>query len=96
MVPAAMVAPMRRMSAQFLPIRSVFTLPPTSGRKLLRDARAFEHVEPFRRQIPDARNERVTEERARCEDMVREAPRVGVLFADAPPGLSFISRPSRM
>ena len=30
MVPAAMVAATRRMSAQFLSIRSTFTLPPTS------------------------------------------------------------------
>ena len=41
-------------------------------------------VEQFRRQIPDAWDERVTEDRARCEDMVGEAPRVGVLLADAP------------
>ena len=33
MVPAAMVAATRRMSAQFRPIRSTFTLPPTSGRR---------------------------------------------------------------
>ena len=32
MVPAAMVAATRRMSAQFLSIRSAFTLPPTRGR----------------------------------------------------------------
>ena len=55
--------------------------------QVLRDAGAFEHVKPFRRQIPDARDERVTENRARCEDRVGEAARVGVLFADAPPGL---------
>ena len=37
---------------------------------------------------PDvARDERVAEDRARGEDMVGEAARVGVLFADAPPGL---------
>ena len=52
-----------------------------------RDARAFEHVEVLRRQVPDARNERVAEGRARGEDMVGEAAGVGVLFADAPPGL---------
>ena len=84
MVPAAMVAATRRMSAQFLSIRSTFTLPPTRRRKVLRDARAFEPVEPFRRQTPDAWDELVTEDRARCEDMVGEAPRVGVLLADAP------------
>ena len=33
MVPAAMVAATRRMSAQFRSIRSTFTLPPTSGRR---------------------------------------------------------------
>ena len=33
MVPAAMVAATRRMSAQFLPIRSAFTLPPPSVRR---------------------------------------------------------------
>ena len=53
----------------------------------LRDARAFEHVEALRGQVPDARDERVAEDRARGEDMVGEAARVGVLFADAPPGL---------
>ena len=49
MVPAAMVAATRRMSAQFLSIRSTFTLPPTRRRKVLRDARAFEL-------LPSARN----------------------------------------
>ena len=53
----------------------------------LRDARAFEHVEALRGQVPDARDERVAEDRARGEDVVGEAARVGVLFADAPAGL---------
>ena len=87
MVPAAMVAATRRMSAQFRSIRSTFTLPPTSGRRGFRDAPAFEHVEAFRGQVPDARDERVAEDRARGEDMVGEAARVGVLLADALPGL---------
>ena len=53
----------------------------------LRDTGAFEHVQPLRRQVPDARDERVAEDRARGEDMVGEATGIGVLFADAPPGL---------
>ena len=36
--------------------------------------------------VRNARDERVAEDRARGEDMVGEAARVGVLFADAPPG----------
>ena len=40
---------------------------------MFRDARPFEHVEPFRRQVPDPRHERVAEDRARGEDMVGEA-----------------------
>ena len=55
--------------------------------QVLRDAGAFEHVQPLRRQVADARDERVAEDRARGEDMVGEAARVGVLLADAPPGL---------
>ena len=62
-------------------------MPPTKGAQVLRDARAFEHVEALRRQVPDARDERVAEDRACGEDMVGEAARVGVLFTDAPPGL---------
>ena len=81
-----MVDATRRMSVQFLSIRSAFTLPPTSWPELLRDTGAFEHVQ-LRRQVPDARDERVAEDRARGEDMVGEATRIGVLFADAPPGL---------
>ncbi len=53
----------------------------------LRDARALEHVEALRGQVPDARDERVAEDRARGEDVVGEAAGVGVLFADAPSGL---------
>ena len=87
MVPAAMGVATRRMSTQFLSIRSRVHLAADQRAQLLRDARALEHVEPFRRQIPDARDERVTEDRACGEDMVGEASRVGVLFADAPPGL---------
>ena len=54
MVPGAIVAATRRMSAQFLSIRSVFNLTADQWAQVLRDARAFEHVQPFRRQIPDA------------------------------------------
>ena len=53
----------------------------------LRDARAFEHVEALRGQVPNARDERVAEDRARGEDVVGEPAGVGVLLADAPPGL---------
>ena len=35
--------------------------------QVLRDARAFEHVEALRAQVPDARAERVAEDRARGE-----------------------------
>ena len=37
--------------------------------------------------VPDARDERVAEDRARGEDVVGEAAGVGVLLADALPGL---------
>ena len=53
----------------------------------LRHAGALEHMEAFRGQVTDARDERVAEDRARREDMVGEAAGVGVLFADATPGL---------
>ena len=82
-----MVAATRRMSAQFLPIRSAVHLAPDQRAQPLRDAGAREYVEPFRRQIPEARDERVAEARARREDMAREAPRVGVLLAHASPRL---------
>ena len=38
--------------------------------QVLRDARAVEHMAAFGRQVADARDERVAEERARGEDMV--------------------------
>ena len=41
----------------------------------LRDARAVEHVESLRRQVPDARDEGVAEDRARGEDVVGESAR---------------------
>ena len=50
----------------------------------LRNPRAFEHVKT---QVPDARDERVAADRAGGEDVVGEAAGVGVLLADAPPGL---------
>ena len=45
---------------------------------------------------PRARNERVTEDRARCEDMVRGAARVSGHCSRTRFPISFISRPSRM
>ena len=87
MVPAAMVAANRRMSAQLRSIRSTFTLPPTSGRRRFGTPASLERVEALRWQIPDAGDERVAEDRARGEDVVGEAAGVGVLFADAPAGL---------
>ena len=53
MVPAAIVDATRRMSAQLRPIRSTFTLSPTSGRRRFGYARALEHVER-RLELPPA------------------------------------------
>ena len=72
---------------QFLLISSTFTLPPTRGRRGFGTPARSKHVEALRGQVSNARDERVAEDRAGGEDMVGEAARVGVLFADAPPGL---------
>ena len=59
--------------------------------QVLRDARAFRTRRALRGQITDARDERVAEDRARGEGAVGKPVRVGVLFADAPPGLGLPS-----
>ena len=87
MVPAAMVDATRRMSAQFLSIRSAFTLPPTSGRSCFGTPARSNTYSRFDGRSRMRGTNRVAEDRARGEDMVGEATRIGVLFADAPPGL---------
>ena len=50
-----------------------------------RDASGLEDMQPFRRQVPDARDESIAEQGCGGEDMVGETAGVGVLLADAPP-----------
>ena len=56
-----------------------------SGQRF-RNAPGFEHMEPFRRQVPNARDEPVAEQGCDSEEVAGEAARVSVLLADAPSG----------
>ena len=49
------------------------------------NASGLEDMQPFRRQVPDARDEPVAEQGCDGEDMAGETAGVGVLLADAPP-----------
>ena len=51
----------------------------------LRNASGLEDMQPFRRQVPDARDEPIAEQGCDGEDMVGETAGVDVLLADAPP-----------
>ena len=55
--------------------------------QLLGACRGLEHVDPLRRKISDTRHEPVAQDRGGGEDVIGEAAGVGVLFADATPGL---------
>ena len=50
-----------------------------------RNASGLEDMQPFRRQVPDARDEAIAEQGCGGEDVVGETAGVGVLLADAPP-----------
>ena len=43
-------------------------------------------MQPFRWQVPDARDEPIAEQGCGGEDMIGETAGVGVLLSDAPPG----------
>ena len=51
-----------------------------------RNASGLEDMQPFRRQVPEARDDPIAEQGYDGEDMVDETAGVGVLLADAPPG----------
>ena len=50
-----------------------------------RNASGLEDMQPFRWQVPDARDEPIAEQGCYGKDMVGETAGVGVLLADAPP-----------
>ena len=88
MVPADMVAATRKMSAQLRSIRFHVHLAADQRAQALRDARAFEHVEGVSRAGPGcAGRTRSRGSRTRRKTWSVKPARVGVLFADAPPGL---------
>ena len=74
------------MSGQFRTITSSLNLVAGQSHQRFRNASGLEDMQPFRRQVPDARDEPIAEQGCDGEDMVGETAGVGVLLADAPPG----------
>ena len=84
--PLARVAATRRMSGQLRTITSSRTVLPVNPVRGFGNAPGLEDVEPFRRQVPNERDEPVAEQGYDGEDMVGAAARVGTLLAEAPTG----------